>query len=472
MKKANPFGDRSELEEVLGVSGDQIKERVRRGSARGGLLTSNDLFGEMITELADPKPPAGEPHTVEHVEAPLPRDAVAIDDEPVMQRPVDLPSVSEPRARRGDTAVDQPLAVPTTPGSHSDPYSLLDLAYSTLLQDPRLGGAEKPDTSPGGTVARAERKVEATTVGDYGQYVLLERIAMGGMAEVFRAKRKGVEGFEKILAIKRILPHLSSNKDFVEMFINEAKMVAGLSHPNIVTIFELGKIEDSYFIAMEYVDGRDLRAMLAQARDRRIGVSVDLSALIVSRVASALGHAHRQRDADGRELRIVHRDISPQNILISSEGEVKLVDFGIAKAAVKAPITDSGALRGKLLYMSPEQAWGKSIDHRSDIFSLGIVFFELLTGSCPFMSSSEVSILEMVRRANVPPPSTLNPVLPGQLEAVALKALQKSPGERYQDASEMVHDLETYLRGRPAVRSAELALFIAGLFAPDAEVTF
>ena len=284
------------------------------------------------------------------------------------------------------------------------------------------------------------------------------------MAEVFQAKRKGVEGFEKIVAVKRILPHLSTNKGFVEMFINEAKMVAGLSHPNIVQIFELGKIDDSYFIAMEFVDGMDLRTILTRVREKGIIPDVDLAALIASKLGSALEYAHRQCDAEGKPLRIVHRDVSPQNILISNEGEVKLVDFGIAKAAIKASHTDSGSLRGKLLYMSPEQAWGRAIDNRSDIFSLGVVLFEMLTGRTLFTGDSEMSILERVREARIIPPSTLNPAVPIELEAVVTRALRKDPEDRYPDASEMLVHLDTYLRRRPAVGSADLARFLRSHF--------
>ncbi len=333
----------------------------------------------------------------------------------------------------------------------------MDLAYSTLLQDDKLNRALQ-DLEPKEDSESSEEGV------DYGQYLLLDRIATGGMAEVFRAKRKGVEGFEKIVAVKRILPHLSHNKDFIEMFIDEAKMVAGLSHPNIVQIFELGKIDDTYFIAMEYVDGKDLRTILTEVREKGIVPDVDLAALVTSKVGSALEYAHRQCDAEGRELRIVHRDVSPQNILISKEGEVKLVDFGIAKAAIKAHHTDSGSLRGKLMYMSPEQAWGRPIDNRADIFSLGVVLFEMLTGRNLFIGDSEMSILERVRQAKVLPPSTLNPAVPIELEAVATRALRREAAERYQDASEMLVHLDTYLRRRPAVGSADLARFLRSHF--------
>jgi serine/threonine protein kinase len=191
---------------------------------------------------------------------------------------------------------------------------------------------------------------------------------------------------------------------------------------------------------------------------------VELSALIAARMCAAMEYAHRHRDADGNELRIVHRDVSPQNILVSNEGEVKLADFGIAKAATKASHTDSGSLRGKLLYMSPEQAWGRALDKRTDLFSLGAVFFEALTGHLLFSGNSEMSILERVRDARFLPPSSLNPAVPIELEAVVTRALKKNPDDRYQDASEMLLDLDSFLRRRPAVGSAELARFVARLF--------
>jgi serine/threonine protein kinase len=298
----------------------------------------------------------------------------------------------------------------------------------------------------------------------YGPYKLLERVAVGGMAEVFRAKRSGVEGFEKIVAVKRILPHLSDNKEFVDMFVDEAKLVAGLTHPNIVQIFDLGKIDKTYYIAMEYVPGKDLRTILRCARERGLRLPLDLSVLVVSRVCAALEYAHRARDDQGRAMRIVHRDISPQNILISFEGDVKLTDFGIAKAATKATSTDSGALRGKLLYMSPEQAWGKPMDRRSDVFSLGIVFYEMVTDQKPFLGTSEMSILETVRECRISPPTSFNARLPEKIEKVILKALERDPDDRYQDAAEMARDLERVLRERQAPTPVELARYMEILF--------
>jgi hypothetical protein len=433
-KDGNLFREGAPYSDILGVDPEVVKEKVRRGpDPTQELLNSNDLFGDIIADFRA-KGAGGAP----------------------------VPSVDEPKVTPEDMAGQDtdPYRPAALKSQRSQGYSLLDAAYSTLLKDSHLGR----------DVARIEKLEDPTTretSADYGRYSLLERVATGGMAEVFRAKRKGVEGFEKVVAVKRILPHLSSNKDFVDMFVAEAKMVASLSHPGIVQIFDLGKIEDSYYIAMEFVEGRDLRSILTRARTRGTLLGVDLAALVAARTCAALEYAHRHRDDDGRELRIVHRDVSPQNILVSNEGDVKLADFGIAKAATKASHTDSGSLRGKLLYMSPEQAWGRPLDKRSDLFSLGAVFFEILTGHLLFSGSSEMSILERVREARFVTPSSLNPAVPIELAAVVTRSLKKDPEERYQDASEMLADLESYLRRRPAVGSTDLARFVARLFELD-----
>jgi serine/threonine protein kinase len=427
----NPLRDNSPYSDILGVDPSIVKEKVRRGAEEGHeLLTSNDLFGEILSGF---KTAEGSPRG------------------------------SAPRPPNFESAGTDPFTPATTkPEEGGKGYSLLDAAYSTLLKDSHLHK----------DVERIEKLTPPATApeesSDYGRYSLLERVATGGMAEVFRAKRKGVEGFEKTVAVKRILPHLSSNKEFVEMFVAEAKMVASLSHPNIVQIFDLGKIDDTYYIAMEFVEGVDLRTVLTRARTRNTLPGVDLAALIAARVSAALEYAHRQRDGEGRELRIVHRDVSPQNILISDEGEVKLVDFGIAKAATKASHTDSGSLRGKLLYMSPEQAWGKPLDKRSDLFALGAVFYEILTGHLLFSASSEMSVLERVREARFVSPSSLNPAVPIELEAVAMRLLNKNPAERYQDASEVLLELDSYLRRRPPVGSGDLSRYVKKLFQKDA----
>jgi TonB family protein len=302
----------------------------------------------------------------------------------------------------------------------------------------------------------------------FGQYVLLEKIATGGMAEVWKARMRGVEGFQKIVAIKKILPHLSDNQDFIEMFIDEAKLAAQLNHNNIIHIYDLGKIQSSYYIAMEYVDGFDLKTILKRAQDRDQPMQVELALFIASKIAAALDYAHRKRDFEDREMGLVHRDVSPQNVLISEEGDIKLCDFGIAKAASKASHTQAGALKGKLQYMSPEQAWGRHIDKRSDIFALATVLFEMLTARKLFAGDNELSILEQVREARISAPSEFNDEVSPEIDAVVRKALQKEPEKRYQTAGEMARDLDQILYSfKPTPTSADLAIYMHRLAGPD-----
>ena len=320
--------------------------------------------------------------------------------------------------------------------------------------------------------AAVAAKIDQDEGINFGQYLLLEKIATGGMAELFLAKRKGVEGFEKILAIKRILPHMSDNEEFVTMFIDEAKLAAQLTHHNICQIFDLGKIENAYYIAMEYVHGKDLRAILKSSRIRSKAIPVDLAVLVVSKIASALDYAHRKRGSNGQHLNLVHRDVSPQNILISYEGEVKLADFGIAKAATKAHVTQHGALKGKLLYMSPEQAWGKNVDKRSDIFSLGVVLYELLTGRPLFFgeNDTEVTILEKVREARITPTREFNSRVPADLEKIVGRALKKNQDDRYQSAYEMQKDLDNLFYSESyTATGATLATYMRELFPDDTQ---
>jgi serine/threonine-protein kinase len=340
---------------------------------------------------------------------------------------------------------------------------LASLAENAIVEKPQGGGQ-------GPTHASAPTRESSWRDDRFGPYQLVDRVAIGGMAEVFKAKRAGVEGFEKVVAVKRILPHLSYNNEFVEMFVAEAKLVAGLHHPNIVAIFDLGKIGSSYYIAMEYVNGADLRSILKKLRERNLRMPIDLAIGVVSAVAAGLNHAHQSKDSEGRPLKIVHRDVSPQNILISWDGEVKLTDFGIAKAATKASNTDRGALRGKLLYMSPEQAWGKALDRRSDIFSLGLVFYEMVTDQKPFLmgnDGSEMTILEKVRRCEIASARGQNPKMPESVDRLVMKALARDPDERYQDAAEMARAVERVIRERQPLSANELKRFMELLFDRD-----
>jgi serine/threonine protein kinase len=362
-----------------------------------------------------------------------------------------------PPAPPADVGTGARLSI-TDPGIPGGPgLDLASVAESAIEERAREPVPPRP--------ARVAAHVPSWRDDRFGPYELLDRVAIGGMAEVFKAKRTGVEGFEKTVALKRILPHLSENKEFLDMFVDEAKMVAGLAHPNIVQIFDLGRIEKSYYIAMEYLHGRDLRTIMRRAREKGLRMPLDLSLRVVSQVCAALEYAHRKKDARGRPMEIVHRDVSPQNILISFEGDVKLVDFGIAKAATKASNTDRGALRGKLLYMSPEQAWGRPIDRRSDVFSLGIVLYEMVTGTKPFLGAgTELTILELVRQCVIASAREINPRVPEALDRVIMEALARDPDERYQDAGQMQRGLERFLRERPPVTARDLARFLELLF--------
>ncbi len=285
------------------------------------------------------------------------------------------------------------------------------------------------------------------------------------MAELFKAQQRGVQGFQKIVAIKRILPHFSDNEDFVTMFIDEAKLAAQLTHPNIVQIFDLGKAGSSYYIAMEYVNGRDLRTLLKKVREYGTPFPEQVAAFVVMKVAAALDYAHRKRGFDDRELKLVHRDISPQNVILSTEGAVKLVDFGIAKAASKASHTVAGALKGKLLYMSPEQATGQPLDNRSDLYSLGLVLFELLTGRRLFAGESEMSVLESVREGRIQAPRDLDARLPLEINTLVLKALGKDPADRFASAGEMQREIEKILFAlKPTPAQGDLAFYVRRLF--------
>ncbi len=318
---------------------------------------------------------------------------------------------------------------------------------------------------------RGSGKVDAVkSAVPFGKYLLIDRVNVGGMAEVYKAKTRGVEGFEKLVAIKRILPNIAEDDEFITMFIDEAKISVQLTHANIAQIYDLGKIGDSYFIAMEYVPGKDLRAIFDRMRKRGETLPIPLTCYAISRVCEGLDYAHRKKDAVGRDLNIVHRDISPQNVLTSFEGEVKLIDFGIAKAANKASKTQAGILKGKFGYMSPEQVRGLPLDRRSDIFAVGVVLYELLTGERLFLGESDFSTLEKVRNVDVVPPSTYNRRIPDELERIVMKALTKDVDQRYQWCSELENDLQRFLITSDTIFSRkDLATFMKAAFAEDLE---
>jgi len=279
----------------------------------------------------------------------------------------------------------------------------------------------------------------------FGKYTLIDRIAVGGMAEIFLARQAGPEGFEKNIVIKRILPHLSKEPDFVRMFLNEAKLAAQLNHPNIVQIYELGKIGESYFIAMEYLFGRDMRRIIPKADALGIPFPMVYALKIASSVCEGLYFAHQRVDLYGQRLDIVHRDITPENIFVSFDGTVKVLDFGIAKAANQIEQTRAGEIKGKLSYLSPEQCAGKQLDNRSDLFSLGTVLYEWLTGFKLFTGDSEVAVLKSITEGKIYAPSYFKADIPDAVEGILMKALEKDRERRYQTAWEMQYDIDLFL---------------------------
>lgn len=482
------------VQQMLGVRGD--------APAAAAQLTSSEIFGDLVD---DDKPAARKttasratgdvdkmladtlagvmPRRKEAAPAPAPAAAPA-----PAQRARTAPGAAEldkmlsdtlsgleKTARKttsgGSTAVPpppaaKPAAPPPAPAAEAKPKTFNTEKMPAYVPD-RVP-ASQPVFQAAPEPAKAEEEEPVTDGTKFGQYVLIEKIATGGMAEVWKARMRGVEGFQKIVAIKKILPHLSDNQDFVEMFVDEAKLAAQLNHNNIIHIYDLGKVQGSYYIAMEYIDGFDLKTILRRGQERDQPMTVELALFIASKIASALDYAHRKKDLDEKEMGLVHRDVSPQNVLISQEGDIKLCDFGIAKAASKASHTQAGALKGKLQYMAPEQAWGRNIDRRSDIFALATVLFEMLTGRKLFTGDNELSILEQVREAHVQPPSLYNDEVTPEIDKIVIKALQKDPASRYQTAGEMARDLDAVLYSfRPTPTSADLAIYMHRLSSPE-----
>ena len=301
----------------------------------------------------------------------------------------------------------------------------------------------------------------------YGKYILLRKIAMGGMAEIFRAKALGAEGFEKTIVIKRILPHFTDDEAFVKMFIDEASIASKLQHSNIVQISDFDQEEDRYYIAMEYVEGADLKAVI----ERGIKVGTPLSpaqcANVMMEISKGLHYAHTKEYA-GQALNIVHRDISPHNVMISYAGEAKLMDFGIAKAAQRSTKTMAGTVKGKCAYMSPEQARGKQLDGRSDLFALGIMLWEMLTHKRLFLGDSDFETLSNVLKAEAPPPSSVNPAVPKELDAIVLRALDKDRDKRQKNVEEFGRELTRWFYATITDHDAvALKPYLQRLFADD-----
>jgi TonB family protein len=476
----------------------EVLEALKRSGAskNAGTITSKDLFGDLLAEEQGPAqtkraqvPAAAGAEGTTVPEGPLSKATLAEVDAVVEQALASTLAEAQkapPKVRRatGEVSVDKLLEdtlsgleiskpksaarpAPPPPAAPERPSETAP-AVQEVTARPR-----ESTSGPGVTAPEVERIPGPLPSGTpFGQYELIEPIATGGMAEVYRARMCGVEGFQKIVAIKRILPHLTDNHEFVKMFVDEAKLAAQLQHPNIIHIYDLGKIERFYYIAMEYIDGRDLRSVLRTLEEKQARLPLGLAMFIASRLAAGLDYAHHKRDLQGTAMALVHRDVSPQNVLISYDGDIKLCDFGIAKAASKASHTRAGALKGKLQYMSPEQAWGKDIDSRSDIFSLGLVLYEMLTGRKGFAGDSELSILEQVRSPRLIPPRELDPAIPPEVERVVMTALKEHCEDRYQTAAELASDLGNMLQViRPTPGAGELGAFLSELVGHERPVS-
>ncbi|MFP2911643.1 serine/threonine protein kinase, partial [Pyxidicoccus sp. 3LFB2] len=304
----------------------------------------------------------------------------------------------------------------------------------------------------------------------FGRYELLRRIAVGGMGAVYLARQKGPVGFQKLLVLKRLLPHLSEDDEFIQMFLDEGRIAAHLNHPNIAQIYDLGDVDGQYFIAMEYVHGEAVGPLGQRALARKVTIPLGLKCRIIADAAAGLDGAHNARSPSGRKLALIHRDVSPQNVLVGFNGGVKIIDFGVAKASGKLSQTMVGTIKGKHAYMSPEQARGEPLDHRSDVFGLGTVFYELLTQTRLFKRDSEFATLKAVVGAKLVPPSEVVPDVPKALDAIVLKALARKRDERFSTAGELQLALEEFLmQEKLHATHAHLAAFMQDLYSEELE---
>jgi eukaryotic-like serine/threonine-protein kinase len=304
----------------------------------------------------------------------------------------------------------------------------------------------------------------------YGRYVLIDRLGVGGMAEVFRAVALGAEQFQRVVVVKRILPHLSENPAFIKMFIDEATLCGRLAHPNIIQVHEFGKEQGQFFIAMEYLHGRNLTHILGSLADSQESMPVAIAAEIMRQACRGLHYAHNLKAPDGKPLGIIHRDITPGNVIVAYSGSVKVVDFGVARVEnrFRRGTTDPGLVKGKSAYLAPEQLSPNAVDHRADIFAAGIVLHEMLTGRRLFKADSSLESMELVKAMIIPRPSELRPDVPAGLDAIVMRALARKRAERYQTAGELADALEAFLIEQ-RFSSQELLGFMHNWFAEESQ---
>ena len=289
------------------------------------------------------------------------------------------------------------------------------------------------------------KQAELENLTQIGPYVLTSKIGQGGMAELHLADYVREDGFRRTVALKKVLPHLAENQDFINMFIREARLAALLQHPNIVQIIDFGNIKNTYFIAMEYIAGKNLAEIMGHLKT---GLPIELTIFLALQISNGLHYSHtRKDDKTGQPLHIVHRDISPQNILISFQGEVKLSDFGISKATSEPSFTQAGVIKGKLSYLSPEQALGKEADHQADIYALGIVLYETLSGQRLYRFANAIEAIKTIPVREITPLARLRPDIPDDLDQIVCNCLKKDKSQRYQSAKQL-HDDLTVLKNR------------------------
>jgi len=303
----------------------------------------------------------------------------------------------------------------------------------------------------------------------FGRYALEKRLAMGGMAEVFLGRIEGPNNFQKQVVIKRILPHLREDQRFVDMFVDEARLAARFNHPKLVQIYELAKVENQFCVAMEYIEGKDVASIMAQSEQRSIKVPMGIAAYVAAGVAEGLHYAHELTNESGEPLNVVHRDVSPANIIVTKHGGVKLFDFGIAKHDDRSSKTKANTLKGKLSYMSPEQIRRRNVDRRSDIFSLGIVLYELVTGERCLTGNSFMELLDVVGNAKYRDPKEIRPDLPPSFEYVLQRMLAADPDDRFQTAAEVQSALERVMDDVGSVAASDVPPFTDNLFADQFE---
>jgi hypothetical protein len=329
-------------------------------------------------------------------------------------------------------------------------------SWESEPSDPEISiASERPAGEP--------EPLESNIVGErFGKYLIVGELAVGGMAEVFLGVQRGLEGFQKAVVIKRVLPAYTSNPSFVQMFVDEARLAARLEHPNIVRTYEFGEVDGQYFTAMEYLPGEDLARTLDKLAFAHQQLPLHLAAGIAANLCTGLHFAHQLTDTAGRPLSLIHRDINPANVIVTYTGEVKIIDFGVAKTTTSE--TKAGTIKGKVAYMSPEQLLARGIDQRSDVFSAGVVLWELLTGRPLFLRDNEGATLYAIMNDPIRPPSRYRPEVMPELDAIVLRALARTPADRYDTAEDMGIALEKYLAGQPKYDARAVARMLEDLF--------